>query len=64
MLEKDQKDRINIFIIYEELKEFSKEIIGVKQESTLNDRNELNKLIDQWNSNHFDLFSISKPNRV
>ena len=67
MLEKHQKDRINIFIIYEELKEFSNEIIQKSNQDTQNsndDPKELLRLINEWNSNHNDLFEISQPDNV
>jgi hypothetical protein len=64
MLEKNQKDRINIFIIYEELKEFSNKITQKSIQNSTRDPIELQKLINEWNSNHNDLFVISQPDNV
>jgi hypothetical protein len=64
MLEKNQKDRINIFIIYEELKEFSNKITQKSIQNSTRDPIELQKLINEWNSNHNDLFAISQPDNV
>jgi hypothetical protein len=64
MLEKNQKDRINIFIIYEELKEFSNKITQTSIKNSSRDPIELRKLINEWNSNHNDLFAISQPDNV